>query len=474
VGRGRRSAVVAVALVALASAAAPAQAQLPCVADFPDTAPAPQPGGKLAFGIYPGGPAGQLGPIPSGARRENQNKIFAALEQLRPPGGPFAVHVYRAYMTPESEAEEEAQHRRLVDLYTSRGYGIEIVIRYRRDNDPAGFAEFVRGVVRRFGSNPLVRGFQVTNEVNFTVSQDSSDGAYGGSRDALIQGVIAAKDEARTLGYSHVQIGFNWVYRTDPGSERQFWEYLGSAGGERFVKSLDWVGLDAYPGFFFPPRTEPAMTGDFMVHAMSTLRKCSMPMAGIPDSVPIHIEENGYPTSPDRSYEDQAVAAASMLDAVEAYARVYNVTDYFWFDLRDAESDNPNPQQQYGVTRDDYTPKPAFDVLRERFARMTVARPAAAPVTEPPAPRAARVKLRLRCYSRGVTAYLIGADAGSASSARFALLGRRASDAKPPFSHRVRLRPSSRSQRIRAVAKVRFGSAKPLVRVKHARCLVRR
>ena len=462
------------AAVASLVVAAPAAAQAPCTADFPSTAPPPQPGAKLRYGIYPGGPAGQLGPIPSGARRENQDKIFAALAQLRPAGGPFAVHLYRAYMTPEEEEEEERRHRRQVDLYTARGYSADIVIRYRRDNDPAGFAEFVRGVVRRFGANPLVKSFQVTNEVNFTVSPDSSDGAYAGSRDALIQGVIAAKDEARALGYSHVQIGFNWVYRTDPGNERSFWEYLGSAGGERFVRSLDWVGLDAYPGFFVPPRLEPSMTGDFMVHALSTLRKCNMPMAGIPDSVPIHISENGYPTSPDRSYEDQAVAAGSMLDAVANYARVYNVTDHFWFDLRDAESDNPNPQQQYGVMRDDYTPKPAFDVLRDRFARLSATAPAAPPVTEPPPPRRAVVKLRLRCYSRGVTAYLTGADAGSATSASFALRGRRVADSRAPFKRNVRLRPSARSQRIRAVAKVRFGAAKPIVRVKHARCTVRR
>ena len=461
-------------MLAALAVAAPAAAQAPCVADFPDTAPPPQPGAKLRLGIYPGGPAGQLGPVPAPAKPEDQAKIFAALEQLRPPGGPFAVHVYRAYMTPEREAEDEQEHRRLVDLYTSRGYGIEIVIRYRRDNDPGGFAEFVRGVVRRFGSNPLVKGFQVTNEVNLTASPDSSDGAYAGSRDALIQGVIAAKDEARALGYSHVQIGFNWVYRTDPGNERQFWEYLGSAGGERFVKSLDWVGLDAYPGTFFPPRIEPSTAGDFMVHAMSTLRKCSMPMAGIPDSVPIHIEENGYPTGPDRSYEDQRVAAEEMFAAIDGYARVYGVTDYFWFDLRDADSSSPNFQQQYGVMRDDYTPKPAFDVLRNRFAQFSVKQAASPPVTQPPPPRKAQVKLRLRCYSRGVRAYLIGADAGSASSAAFTLRRKTMVDGRAPFSRHVRLRPSARSQRIRAVAKVRFGSAKALVRVKHARCTVRR
>ena len=452
---GRVLAAVVVASAVLACTGS-ASAQAPCVADTPETAPAPQPGAKLRFGIYPGGPAGQLGPVPSGARRENQDKIFASLAQLRPPRGPFAVHVYRAYLDDESQAKEEAQHRKLVDLYTSRGYAIEIVIRYRRDNDVAGFAEFVRGVVRRFGSNSLVKGFQVTNEVNFAASADSSDGAYAGSRDALIQGVIAAKDEARARGYGHVQIGFNWVYRMDPATERSFWEYLGTAGGERFVRSLDWVGLDAYPGFFVPPRTTPETTGDFMVHAMSTLRKCSLPMAGIPDSVPIHIEENGYPTSPDRSYEDQAVAAGSMIDAVEAYARVYNVTDYFWFDLRDAETDNPNPQQQYGVMRDDYTPKPAFDVLRDRFARYSVAE---------------TVKLRLRCTATGVEAVTVGGPP-SVASVMFAARGQRVEDTSRPFSAQIALRPSRRSQRVRAVARVRFADGARLVRAKHARCLI--
>jgi hypothetical protein len=347
---------------------------------------------------------------------------------------------------------------------------VEIVIRYRRDNDPGGFATFVRGVVRRFGGNPLVKGFQVTNEVNFTASPDSSDGAYAGSRDALIQGVIAAKDEARTLGYAHSKIGFNWVYRTDPGNERMFWEYLGSAGGERFVKSLDWVGMDAYPGTFFPPRTEPSTTGDFMVHALSTLRKCSMPMAGIPDSVPIHVEENGYPTGPDRPYEDQRVAAERMLDALDSYARVYFVTDYFWFDLRDADSASPNFQQQYGVMRDDYTAKPAFDVLRDRFARMTAPGEVKPPAGDPPAPAKARVKLRLRCYSRGVYAWLTGSDARAPSRVVFAVGRKRANDAGAPFRRHVRL-GSGRSGRLRRVkALVRFGDAKPIALVRRIRC----
>jgi hypothetical protein len=463
------------AIAAALAVAVPAQAQEPCHGDFPATAPAPLPGGTaLRFGIYPGGPAGQLGPVPAGSVKEDQGKIFDALGRLRPPGGPFTVHLYRAYLSDADDAKEEKQQRRLVDLYTAAGYGVEIVIRYRRDDDVAGFVSFVRGVVRRFGANPLVRGFQVTNEVNFAVSPDSSDGAYSGSRDALVQGVIAAKDEARSLGYSQVRIGFNWVYRMDPGTEDSFWSHLRDAGGPRFVAAVDWVGLDAYPGTFFPPRTAPATTGDFVVDALSELRKCFLPQAGIPATTPIHVEENGYPTGPDRSYDDQRAAAESMLGALDTYGRTYNVTDYFWFDLRDADSSSPNFQQQYGVMRDDYSPKPAFDTLRETFARVSVKETPPAPVTEPPPPRRARVGLRLRCYPRGVYAFLTGADAGSASRAVFALGRRRANDAGAPFRRHIRLRPARASQRLKVKALVRFGSARPIALRKTARCLVRR
>jgi hypothetical protein len=76
-----------------------------------------------------------------------------------------------------------------------------------------------------------VWGLQVTNEVNFTVSPDSSDGAYAGARDALIAGVEAAHAEAAQRGFRRLRIGFNWFYRMDPASEAGFWTYLHDHGG---------------------------------------------------------------------------------------------------------------------------------------------------------------------------------------------------------------------------------------------------
>ena len=54
-----------------------------------------------------------------------------------------------------------------------------------------------------------------------------------------------------------------------------------------------------------------------------------------------------------------------MVGAVNEFRGTYNVTDYRWFDLRDHRSSSANFQHQYGLLRDDYTPKPAFEVYRE-------------------------------------------------------------------------------------------------------------
>jgi len=430
------------------------------VGDTPSTGdvPTPKPGGRpLEFGIYPGGPAGQI-IVPATPKPEDQAKTFAALGKLRPAGGPFTVHIYRSYLNASNDAREDTEHRRLVALYTGRGYGVEIVIRYRRDGDPAGFAKFVRGVVGRFGDNPLVRGFQVTNEANFAASGDSSDGVYAGARDALIQGVIAAKAEARLRGYSQLRIGFNWFYRTDPNNEDSFWNYLGEHGGKRFVDALDWVGLDVYPGTFFPPAAPAASTGDFVINALSQLRQCFLHAANIPKTVPIHIEENGYPTGPGRSYDDQRAALESMVRAANTYRANYNVTNYFWFDLRDADSSSPNFQQQYGLLRSDYTPKPAFASYRSLISQLSLREKPPPGVDPVPVGGGPAAILRASCYRRGVFAQVQGEGAKRAQHVTFRARGRRADDGHHPFGRHIRLDETEGRERIDVSAVVRYPS----------------
>jgi hypothetical protein len=426
---------VLIALFAVAAQAPPALAQAPsnfCLGD-PTASGVPQRAGpQLRFGITPAGEAGALGP-PVAALPDDPPKTLAALATLRPFNGPFVLRLNRFFWS----AGEEGIQRflTLVHRYTSNGYLVELQVRYHpapeREGDVAGFVGFVREVVRRFGANPRVIGLQVTNEVNFTISQDSSDGAYAGARDALIQGVIAAKDEAHRLGYRQLTVGFNWFYRTDPSSEASFWGYLRDHGGPAFLAAVDWVGLDAYPGTVFPPTEPPGGERDGMVAAISQLRKCFMPIAGLPVSVPIHVEENGWPTGPGRTEDAQAQAIDTMVRAVHEFRGTYNVTDYRWFDLRDHRTSSSNFQHHYGLLRDDYSAKPAFTEFRRLVAELSIRGShgdAASPSQRTPGASLPRLRLSVRYRGgrcRSALAQLRGADADLLLRVDFRVAGRR-------------------------------------------------
>ncbi len=250
----------------------------------------------------------------------------------------------------------------ITDHYTDQGLFVDWVLRYAPASAPdvAGFVAFVRQVVDRVGPNPGVVALQVTNEVNQTVSPDASDGSYAGAIDALVQGIEGAHAEAIAIGRSDLTAGFNWFYRMDPQSDSNFWSQLAARVDPQFLAALGWIGLDAYPGTFWPPPPSEIDAEDAMVNAFSTLR-CYAGGAGIPASVPIHVEENGWPTDdPARTEAEQQATLQAMVQATCTYRGNYNITDYRWFDLRDANSSSPDFQEHYGLTTDDYTPKPAF------------------------------------------------------------------------------------------------------------------
>ncbi len=351
-----------------------------------------RPGPLLRYGITPRVQAGQVGGAPAPAVPEQPSETHRALARLRPKEGPFVIRLNRLFFSEGERAIREFE--RLTERYTSRGYLVEYQVRYHprpdQEGDIGAWVRFVREVVRRLGDNPRVTAFQITNEVNLEFSPDSSDGAYKGARDALVQGVIAAKDEARRRGYEQAEIGFNWFYRTDPDNEREFWEHLRDRGGRPFVEALDWIGLDAYPGTFFPP-VEPTLDDyrDGMVNAMSTLR-CLARIPRIPGSVPMHIEENGWPTGPGRPPRRQDDVARAMIRAVHDFRGTYGVTDYRWFNLRDANSSDPRFSQQYGLMRDDYSEKPAFGVYCRLVAALSRGNPDEGPRAAP-----------MRCASGG-------------------------------------------------------------------------
>jgi hypothetical protein len=472
------------ALLTLGSGVASAQSVPPgCVGETDATQVSQRPGPAVRFGINPRAVTGQIGPTPAPALPEDPVRHLAKLDELRRPGAPFPLRLTRFFWRDGEAAFEE--FRALTDHYTSRGYPVELQVRYQpsdeQEGDIAAWVEHVREVVRRFGPNRLVIGLQITNEVNITFSGDSSDGGYEGARDALVQGVIAAKDEARRLGHDQLRIGFNWAYRTDPANETSFWQSLRDRGGPAFVRSLDFIGLDVYPGTIFPP-AESGIDGyrDAMVNAMSTIR-CYATFPGIPPSVPIEIGENGWPTFAGRTYEDQAEILRVMIQAVHDFRGTYNVSDYRWFNLRDSHTRDPGVFQNAGLLEDDYDEKPAFGVYRELVGRYSALE------GRPPAgARPARLSLRLRyragrtragrrCARSRVRASIRGADRRLALRAGFRRDGRlMARDTRPPLSRVIDRPRRPRARRHRAVARVRLADGRLVRLVRRYRLCGRR
>ena len=368
------AAAIAVVAAMLAPVATAAQAPIgQCPASSASSASA-RPAPPLHFGIAPAGEAGALGP-PVPLTPIDMGKTLSALGRLRPPHAPFVLRLNRFFW---SDGERGIRRfARLARRYTRRGYQVELQLRYHptaaQEGDIPAWVRFVREVVRRFGPNRGVTGLQVTNEVNlYPIAPDASDSAFARSRDALIRGVEAAHRTVRRQGFRQLQVGFNWFYRTDPANEASFWGYLRDKGGRRFARAVDWVGLDAYPGTVFPPVPSPVGSGfrDAMLEALGELRDCYMPTAGLGSGVPIHVEENGWPTGPGRTEREQVVALRQMVRAVNDFRGAYHVTDYRWFDLRDHNTSSANFQQHYGLLRDDYSPKRAFGVYRRLLRRL--------------------------------------------------------------------------------------------------------
>jgi hypothetical protein len=326
---------------------------------------------SLVFGIYPGGAAGTVGPAGQ-TKPEDASLRLARLEELRGGSRPFVLHIYDSFTR---RADSAALPRGLdeeIAAYLSRGFQVELVLAYRPAEpagDVTGFAEFVRSRIRQLGPRPGVTSIQVTNEANVAGAPAAADGAYRGARDALVQGVIAAKDEARRGGFGQIGVGFNWAYQLGP-AEQRFWASLGRAGGSAFAAAVDWVGLDAYPGTWGPALRGRAVASgarNATLEALDVLRRRYLPLAGL-DGASLHVSEAGYPTGPGRSARRQAQVLRAIAQAVSDHRGEYGVTGFRWFDLRDADSASGSFESQYGLLTDDYRRKPGFEAYRRVIA----------------------------------------------------------------------------------------------------------
>ena len=335
--------------------------------------PPPAQPGKIAFGITPG-IAGSAGVGQGTAVPVDRKAERRALERLEPRGRDLVLRLNRLFWDGGGKLIRKFAHR--VDRYARSGLESEIQVRYhppeRKEGNLRAWARFVTKAVRRLARRPSVTAFSITNEINFPISPNTSDGSYERALEAMVRGVVVAQRELRQLRRPNVELGFSVAWRYTPDADAKLWEDLGDLASPRFRRALDYVGLQVYPGLVWPPIEIPGRTaGDEIAEALTLIRGCYMPKAGMGSEVDLWVSENGYPTKPAVNSEaGQAERLVSSVDAVAAHAGDLGITDYRWFNLRDNDSDGADLFSQVGLLRDDYSPKPAFHEYRRAIRRL--------------------------------------------------------------------------------------------------------
>ncbi len=317
----------------------------------------------LIFGIYPGGHTG----FGNGQAitADDPARIHEALDHLLADHAPFLVRGYLPYTGSLSAAQALAiKTPGAVEQYIQDGRKLDLVLQFRQ-SDLDGWLTFIRQAIRRYHS--MLATLQITEEANVTMTPEV-DGCIPQVREALVRGVITAKEEIQRSGLD-IQVGFNAAPSFDPTDD--FWPTIAALGGQSFLDALDYVGFDFFPDVFRPlADASEATLRRAVAGVLSHFRNVNLAAGNIPQTCPIHITENGWPTGPTRTYERQAAVLELVIRTIHEHRVQFNITHYELFALRDANSSNPDLLAQFGLLCDDYHPKPAFERYCQLIAEL--------------------------------------------------------------------------------------------------------
>jgi hypothetical protein len=333
--------------------------------------PLSAPAQPLRFGITPL-LAGSAGGVQQPSAPDDPARDAAALQALQPPRRRLVMRINRVF-----ESDGRAGIRRAVSLarrYARMGFAVESQVRYHpspaEDGDLAAWERYVREVVSALARNRSLVALTITNEVNFPISPNTSDGAFKDPLDALVAGVIAARAELRRVGRPDVALGFSYAYRYLPNRDADFWKGIGARATPAFRAALRYVGVQLYPGLVYPPVLAPGQTaGDATLDALALVRRCYMPLAHLGNAVQLWVTENGYPTNLGHSEQRQVGDLRTTVEDIHQYSGTLGVTDYRYFNLRDNRTNGTDLFDDVGLVRADYTRKPAFSTFRRLVAR---------------------------------------------------------------------------------------------------------
>jgi hypothetical protein len=315
----------------------------------------------LQFGIYPGGVSEDRRVLATG-KPDLPDEINRALDLLH-GNRPFSVRSYLRFTGDAGEADlanlPPVAH---LARYTWNGRKLDLALcNWDARGNLNAWGQFIQNVIARFG--PYVRSLQICEEPN--LYDYPGDGRFPYAVDAIIAGVQVARQKLRQMDLT-ASVGFNAVPCFDPNDG--FWRKIAQKTNAAFLNSLDYVGLNFYPDVSEPIVGELPL---YVTEVLTQFREVNLASAGIPASVPIHISESGWPTGPHRYYTRQAELLDQMIRTVYQLRNRLNITHYQLFALRDADTGNPDVFRQFGIMRDDYSPKPAFETYRRLISEFS-------------------------------------------------------------------------------------------------------
>jgi hypothetical protein len=310
----------------------------------------------LRFGVFPLGMAAGPDGIAAGPP-DDFERLGAALGQLQGDRAPLLARLHVVF---EGVVEPALAQ---VAQFAGIGAAVDLSLDFHDPGgDVAGWCRLVEQVVERHGRQ--VGSIGITNEANLVGVPFGPDGAYPHALEALVDGVLQAA-ASRNAGGATAAIGF----AAAAGGSTAFWDRVRERGGPAFADAVDFAGLTMYPGVFGEPRVGLSELGAATA-ALLRGHRAALDAAGVPSRVPIRICESGWPTGSGHTEDEQARALETIVRTVADLAGEVGITHWELFTLRDADSSRDELFHRFGVLRDDYTPKPAFAVLRRLIAEL--------------------------------------------------------------------------------------------------------
>jgi hypothetical protein len=316
---------------------------------------------SFSFGIYPGGQLGATAGMTNGPS-DKPDKILEALDILQ--GEHYALMV-RCYIIYKGKDNPPVFSNENPEQFAVNGRQLDLVLCFQSFEEVIlGWLDFIIKVIEEY--HPYIGKLQITEEAN--VNLPVLDGHYPKSRVALVEGIVTAHNKLKKMDLQ-IPVGFNTAPDFNP--DKPFWKEIALMADRSFYDALGYVGLDFFPDVFRPiPGAEKENVLDESIKYIISLYRNDMVQAGIRHDIPLHITENGWPTGDGRTEKKQAERMEKIIRAVYFLRATLNITHYELFSLRDADSKNPDIFYQFGIMKDDYTPKKAFFTFKKLVSEL--------------------------------------------------------------------------------------------------------